>query len=166
MCYSASHKINHKKKKVKNGITITPVVYDLARVTALTEAFPGKPLYVTDEYEKRTVKLNVSPEGYVSDLKLFAEKREFSSAIDANGNVYVADGDLYVFDSNGKKLKTIKTPERPSTIVVGGKDNKTLYMTGSTSVFSCSLNKDFVTSLSNMDDRQLRLPAGRFVGSR
>ncbi|MCW3118680.1 MAG: gluconolaconase [Chitinophagaceae bacterium] len=122
-----------------DGVTVIPVVYDLARAATLTEAIPGNPLYVTDEYEKRTVKLNINKEGYVSDLKLFAENGEFSSAVDANGNVYIADGDLYVFDRNGKKLKMIKTPERPSTIVIGGKDNKTLYMTGNTSVFSLSI---------------------------
>jgi len=47
----------------------------LARAATLTEAFPGKPLYVTDEYEKRTVKLNVSAEGYVPILNCLQERR-------------------------------------------------------------------------------------------
>ena len=42
-----------------DGVTIIPIVYDLARATCLSEAFPNKPAYVTDEYDKRTVKLNV-----------------------------------------------------------------------------------------------------------
>ena len=112
-----------------DGVTIIPIVYDLARSASLSEAWPGKPLYVTDEYEKRTMKLDVSAEGYVSNLSLFAEKGEFSSATDSKGNVYIADGEVYVFDKTGKQIKVIHTPERPTTIALG-KDGKMLYMTG------------------------------------
>ena len=119
-----------------DGLTIVPVVYDLARAAALSEAFPGKPLYVTDEYEKRTVQLDVSPEGFVSGMRPFAEKGEFGSTVDNRGKVYIADGQIYVFDPSGKQIGEIKVPERPGTIVFGGKDKKTLYITGGTSLYS------------------------------
>ncbi|MGC4034708.1 MAG: glycosyl hydrolase family 28-related protein [Chitinophagaceae bacterium] len=122
-----------------DGVTIIPIVYDLARSTSLTEAFPNKPMYVTDEYEKRTVQLSVDKNGFVSDLHLFAEKGEFSSAVDSDGNVYIADGDIHVFNRTGKPIKFIKTPERPANIVIDS-NNKTLYMTGSSSVFSTRLD--------------------------
>lgn len=122
-----------------DGVTIIPVVYDLARSTCLAEGFPGKPMYVADEYDKRTVKVNVSPEGYVSDLKYFTEKGEFGSAVDSKGIVYIADGEVYVFDPSGKQIGMIKVPERPGSLIFGGENNKTLYITGETSLYSINL---------------------------
>ena len=118
-----------------DGKTIIPVCYDLARSCALVEAFPGKPLYAADEYDKRTVKLAVDTKGYVSDLLYFVEKGEFSSVPDSQGNVYVADGEVYVFNKEGKQSGLIHVPERPSAIAFGGKDGKTLFITGRTALY-------------------------------
>jgi len=118
-----------------DGVTIIPVVYDLARAATLTQGFAGKPMYVSNEFEKNTVSLSVDKNGYVSNLTPFAEMGEFSTATGSNGNVYIADGQVYVFDAKGKQVKVIKTPERPSTITFGGKNGKTLYITGATSLY-------------------------------
>ncbi|MDR3711886.1 MAG: glycosyl hydrolase family 28-related protein [Puia sp.] len=117
-------------------VTIIPVVYDLARSACLAEAFPGKPLYVTDEYDKRTVQLTVSPGGFVSDMRPFVEKGEFGSAVDAGGKVYVADGQIYIYDPSGRQTGEIRVPERPTTIVPGNADKKTLYITGANGLYS------------------------------
>jgi len=122
-----------------DGVTVIPAVYDLARSTCLSEGFPGKPMYVADEYDKRTVKVDVSVDGYVSNLKYFTEKGEFGSTVDSKGNVYIADGEIYVFDPSGKQTGIIKVPERPRSLVFGGKDNKTLYIAGETSLYSINL---------------------------
>jgi len=113
-----------------DGVTIIPVAYDLARSTALATAWPGKPAYIADEYDKRTVSVDADSKGYVSNLKYFAERGEFVSTTDSRGNVYIADGQVYVYDSTGKQIRVIKTPERPTSIVFGGKDGKTLFVTG------------------------------------
>ena len=113
-----------------DGATIIPVAYDLARSTALATAWPGKPAYMADEYDKRTVSVDVDPQGYVSNLKYFAERGEFASVTDAQGNVYIADGQVYVYDSSGKQIKVIKVPERPTSLAFGGRDGKTLFVTG------------------------------------
>ncbi|HVY73725.1 MAG TPA: glycosyl hydrolase family 28-related protein [Puia sp.] len=115
--------------------TIIPVVYDLARATCLTAALPGKPAYVSDEYDKRTVRLDTDGKGYLSNLSYFAEKGEFSTAVQTNGNVYIADGEIYIFDPSGKPLGTIRTPERPLTLAFGGKDGDILFFTGSHSLY-------------------------------
>jgi hypothetical protein len=119
----------------EDGKTIIPVCYDLARSCALAEAFPGKPLYTSDEYDKRTVKSDVDTKGYISDLRYFAEKGEFSSVPDNQGNVYVADGEIYVFNKEGTQTGIIHVPERPSAIVFGGKDGRTLFITGRTALY-------------------------------
>lgn len=118
-----------------DGVTIIPVEYDFARSAAMVEAFPGKPLYSSDEYDKRTVRLNVSSEGYLFDLSYFTEMGEFNSAVDANENVYVADGQVYIFNKEGKRIGEIEVPERPVTICFGGKDNKTLFITTNASLY-------------------------------
>jgi DNA-binding beta-propeller fold protein YncE len=121
-----------------DGVTIIPKVYDLARATCLSEVFPNKSAYISDEYDKRTVKLDADTQGYVSNLKYFAEKGEFGTAEDSKGNVYVADGEIYVYDAEGKLVKEIKTPERPTSIVISN-DGTTLYITSAGSLFNVFL---------------------------
>ncbi|MCF0070354.1 SMP-30/gluconolactonase/LRE family protein [Dyadobacter sp. CY261] len=117
-------------------VTIVPEIYDLARSNALVEGYPGKVLYGTDEYLKRTFRFNVGPKGHLSEPQLFAEKGEFSSAVDREGNVYIADGQIYVFDPSGKEINLIETPERPSTIVLAGENGNTLFITGRNGLYA------------------------------
>jgi sugar lactone lactonase YvrE len=120
----------------QDGVTIIPVVYDLARSTALAAAYPGRPLYTTDEYDKRTVKMQVDAGGYLSGLTYFGERGEFSSAVDSVGNVYIADGQVYIYDKAGKETGRIKVPERPTGVTFGGKGHETLFITGHHSLYS------------------------------
>jgi hypothetical protein len=122
-----------------DGKTIIPVCYDLARSCALAEAFPGKPFFAADEYDKRTVKCDVDSKGFLSNLTYFAEKGEFTSVPDQSGKVYVADGEVYIFGQDGKPAGMIQIHERPTSIVFGGKDGKTLFITGKTSLYSTNL---------------------------
>lgn len=123
-----------------DGVTIIPVAYDLARSTALATAWPGKPAYIADEYDKRTVSVDVDPQGYVSTLKYFAERGEFASVTDTKGNVYIADGQVYVYDSKGNQIRIIKVPERPTSLTFGGKDGKTLFVIGHGGLYEVVVN--------------------------
>jgi sugar lactone lactonase YvrE len=122
-----------------DGKSIIPVCYDLARACSLVEAFPGKPLYAVDEYDKRTVKFQVDAHGYLSDLNYFAEKGEFSSIPDQQGNVWVADGDIYSFDSNGRQRMLIHVPERPSSLAITTTDDRTLYFTTRSALYRTTI---------------------------
>lgn len=128
--------------------TIIPIVYDLARSTSLAIATPGQPLYTTDEYDKRTVRLEVDPQGFLSHLSYFAERGEFASTKDSRGNVYIADGQIYMYDSAGALLSTLKTPERPTGITFGVPPAEpapgnptTLFVTGHHSLFTVMINR-------------------------
>jgi sugar lactone lactonase YvrE len=81
------------------------------------------------------VRLDADSKGYVSGLKYFAEKGEFSSIPDKQGNVYIADGDIYIFNNEGKQTGIIHVPERPSTLALAGKDGKTLFITGRSALY-------------------------------
>lgn len=119
-----------------DGVTIIPEQYDLARSSAVLEAFPGKPFYTSDEYDKRMVRLDVATDGTLSNLTYFAERGEFGSAIDSQGNLYVADGQIYVYNPEGNQIGIIETPERPTNIRFGGKDGNTLFITGRSALYS------------------------------
>lgn len=119
-----------------DGVTIIPECYDLARSSSVLEALPGKPFYTADEYDRRMVKMEVSVDGQLSNLKYFVEQAEFGSAVDSHGNVYVADGQISIFDKNGNKTGKIEVPERPSSIQFGGKDGNTLFITARSSLYS------------------------------
>lgn len=45
-----------------------------------------------------------------------------SVAIDAAGNLYIAAGQVFVYNSHGGSLGTIQVPERPIDLIFGGKD--------------------------------------------
>lgn len=120
-----------------DGKTIIPHYFDLSRSSSLLEAYPGKPFYTSDEYDRRMVKMDVANDGTLSNLQYFVEQGEFGSAVDAEGNLYIADGDIYIFDKEGKKKGMIRVPEeRPSTLQFGGKDGNTLFITGRSKFFS------------------------------
>lgn len=119
-----------------DGKTIIPDQFDLARSSALIEAYPGQPFYASDEYDRRMVSMGVAADGTLSNLKYFVEYGEFGSAVDKQGNLYVADGQIYIFDKSGKEIGMIEVPERPSTIQFGGPDGNTLFITARSGFYS------------------------------
>lgn len=122
-----------------DGKTIIPDQYDLARGSSVLEAYPGKPFYTSDEYDKRMVRMDVASDGTLSNLKYFVEMGEFGSAVDKEGNLYVADGQIYIYDKDGREKGIIEVPERPSSIQFGGKDGNTLFITARSRFFSVKI---------------------------
>ena len=58
--------------------------------------------------------------------ELFAERGGTSVVEDAAGNVYIASGQVTVYDREGKEEGVLEVPERPGSLCFGGKDGKTL----------------------------------------
>jgi sugar lactone lactonase YvrE len=52
---------------------------------------------------------------------------------DVAGNVYLAEGQLYVYNSAGKQTGMV---ERPSSLAFGGSDHRTLYIGARASLYS------------------------------
>jgi hypothetical protein len=119
-----------------DGVTIIPECYDLARSSGVLDAIPGEPFYASDEYDARMVKMDVNEDGTLSNLRYFAEQGEFGSAVDANGRLYVANGQIYVYDPDGQRTGVIKVPERPSTLQFGGRDQDILFITARSSLYA------------------------------
>jgi SMP-30/gluconolaconase/LRE-like protein len=91
-------------------------------------AVPGHRAYVSSESEDITYTGLVGPDGTLSDLKPFAQRGGESVAVDRNGNVYVANGQIFVYNPAGKIIAQIDVPERPIDIVFGGADGRTLFI--------------------------------------
>ena len=112
-----------------DGVTVIPEYYDLGRSTSVLEAIPEKPFYAVDEWDGRTVSMEVDHFGRTSNLKPFVEMGEFGSAVDKDGNLYLGVGNIYIFDTNGAPKGTVKTPERPTSLCFGGTDRSVLFFT-------------------------------------
>jgi sugar lactone lactonase YvrE len=103
---------------------------------SLAQAMPGHPFYVTDGTEEKTYKGNVGPTGTIGDLKLFAEEGGSSLVQDADGNVFLAAGQVLVYNPEGKQIDRIDVPERPIDLIFGGPDRRTLYILSHSSLYS------------------------------
>jgi sugar lactone lactonase YvrE len=57
-----------------------------------------------------------------------AERGGESVARDAAGNLYVANGQVFVYAPDGRETKRIDVPERPLQLLIGGADRRTLYI--------------------------------------
>ena len=61
-------------------------------------------------------------------LAISPDKWSKSFTTDAQGRVYVANGQIFVYAPDGQEIGRIDVPERPLQLVFGGKDGKTLYI--------------------------------------
>ena len=80
--------------------------------------------------------MRVNPDGSLTDLKPFAPRGGESVAVDGNGTVYVANGQIFVYDPSGKPVGRIDVPERPLQLVFGGADGRTLFILAHHALFA------------------------------
>lgn len=102
----------------------------------LISAFPGQRVYVSSSSEDRTYSAQVAADGTLTDLRPFAERGGESVAVDNKGNVYVANGQIFVYNSAGKLIGQINVPERPLDIIFGGVDRRTLFILAHHALFA------------------------------
>lgn len=111
-------------------------MHDVLRAFGMAPAPVGQPFYVTDEEEQKTYSASVAEDGTLTNLKLFVDRGGESVAQDAEGNVYLAAGQVYVYDPSGTLIETIDVPERPSQLLFAGADRKTLFILARSSLYS------------------------------
>ena len=121
------------------GVKSSPQI----RAFGLGQAVPGKPFYVADESNLRTWKAGVNADGSLTNFQLFAECGGEGVTTDSRGNVYIAAGQIYVYDPAGKLIDTIEVPRRPIQLMFGGKDGKTLFIAARDSLYSVRMKSSF-----------------------
>jgi len=120
------------------GDSINPGAMALLRAHGLVTAPVGERIFVTNASENITYTGEVGAAGSLINLKPFANRGGESVATDPDGRVYVANGQIFVYDSNGQALGRIDVPERPIGLVFGGEDRRTLYILSQHAIFSIS----------------------------
>jgi sugar lactone lactonase YvrE len=111
-------------------------IHDVLRAFGMAPVTPGKKFYVTNEEGQATHSAAIDSFGSIEALQLFQRVGGESVTTDQAGNVYIAAGQIFVYDSAGKYLETIEVPERPSQLLFGGPDGRTLFIAARSSLYA------------------------------
>ncbi len=79
----------------------------------------GGEVVLTNGSENRTYAGRVGEGGRVTDLRVLAERGGESAVRGAAGRLYVANGQVFVYNPDGSLLRRIDVPERPLQLVLG-----------------------------------------------
>jgi hypothetical protein len=114
------------------GVKSSPQI----RSFGLAPAVAGQTFYLTDEATITTWSATVNKEGSLTNFHVFAEYGGEGVAADTRGNVFLAAGQIYVYDSAGQPLGMIQVPERPLQLAFGGADHRTLFIPARSSLYA------------------------------
>ena len=112
------------------------VIDDMVRPNGLVGTPDGKLLYATDWGDKKTYKYDIAADGTLSNKRSFAPVGADGMKIDSEGNVYMAEKDILVYDPAGNRIGEIDVPTQPTNLCFAGKDGQTLFITARTSIYS------------------------------
>lgn len=120
-----------------DGVTIIPETYDLGRSVQLMAVTPSQtnPVYMSHEDSKTTAKLNVDGKGKLTNMHKNINRGEYGSVTSSDGTLYLAEGQIFVFDADGKEIKRYNVDERPLSMALAGENEDILYYTTGTSFY-------------------------------
>jgi hypothetical protein len=101
---------------------------DSLQAHGLISGAVGERVFVTNESEGKTYSGQVGPGGTLTDLKVFANRGGESVAVDRRGRVFVANGQIFQYEPDGRLAGRIDVPERPLQLIFGGEGGKTLFV--------------------------------------
>ncbi|MFL0415189.1 glycosyl hydrolase family 28-related protein [uncultured Sphingomonas sp.] len=105
----------------------------------LVTARPGERVYLTNASENLTYSGKVAASGALTDLRVVAPRGGESVARDPAGNLYVANGQVWVYDKNGREVRRIDVPERPLQLLIGGPGGRTLFILAHHALYSVAI---------------------------
>ncbi|MGB8065831.1 MAG: SMP-30/gluconolactonase/LRE family protein [Candidatus Sulfotelmatobacter sp.] len=116
---------------------------DLAQPNGLAFSPDGKHFYVDDSEKRNILVYEVAADGTLTNGRVFGEEPGGKDdgvpdgmKVDKNGNIFVTGPKgIWVWDAKGNHLGTIVMPEQPANLNWGDKDDRTLYITATTSVY-------------------------------
>lgn len=137
---------DHKEIQDKRGVyylspdgKVSRVIDDYKQPNGLIGTPDGKTLYVSDINDSKIWKYTINGDGTLSGKTLFAPEGSDGMTIDNQGNVYLSNKHVSVFDKTGKKIASIEIPEMPSNLCFGGKKRNILFITARTSVYTLKM---------------------------
>ena len=116
---------------------IVRVIDDMVRPNGLVGTPDGKLLYVTDEGAKRTYLYGIAADGRLSrPTPFFAPVGADGMKLDNEGNVYMAEHGILIYDSAGRHRETIDIPQQPTNLCFAGSDGRTLFITARPAIYT------------------------------
>lgn len=95
----------------------------------------GDTRHITSEDDARTYTAKLETSSSLA-TKVLAERGGTSVVSDEAGNVYIASGEVYVYNGEGQQVSVLEVPERPGSLAFGGADKRTLYIGARGSLYS------------------------------
>ncbi len=116
---------------------------ELTQPNGLAFSPDGKHFYIDDSEQRNIRVYDVAPDGSLANGRIFGEEPGGKGdgvpdgmKVDKNGNIFVTGPKgIWVWDAKGNHLGTIVMPEQPANLNWGDKDDRTLYITATTSVY-------------------------------
>jgi gluconolactonase len=130
--------------------TVIRVTEDLVQPNGIIGTPDGKLLYVADIRAGKTYVYTINADGTLSNKKLFCDMGSDGMTIDNEGNVYLTGNGVTVFNPAGEKIEHIQINEPwTANVCFGGKDQDTLFITASKSLYSVKMRTKGVTWLAS-----------------
>jgi len=96
---------------------------------------PGEKHFVTSEDDARTYAATFDGNRELQ-TSVFAERGGTSVVSDRASNVFIASGQVFVYDGSGAQIGVLEIPERPSSLAFGGADHQTLFIGARSSLYA------------------------------
>ena len=98
-------------------------------------------LYVSDINAGKTYVYDILGEGKLSKKKLFCEMGSDGMTLDNKGNLYLTGKGVTIFNDKGEKIINMPISEEwTSNVTFAGRNNSTLFITASKSVYTLKMN--------------------------
>jgi gluconolactonase len=115
---------------------------DFEQPNGLCFSLDESALFVNDTMRKHIRRFDVLPDGSVAGGEVWAQTLGEEPGV-PDGMKVTAEGDLFctgpggihVFDTAARLLGVIRLPERPANFAWGGDDNRSLFVTATTSLY-------------------------------
>lgn len=122
------------------------VIDDRARPNGILVSSDGKTLYVAEPNKRELWSYSITAPGqlgsgrviFTGDMTLDGGGPD-GMCLDATGRIYATYKSLVVLTPGGDLIGRIPVPEQPANCTFGGPDNKTLYITARTSLYSLDM---------------------------
>ena len=117
-------------------VTVVCKTFDMPNGIAFSP--DEKRVYIADTGRIGTIRAyEVVGEGLLGEPLIEIGIRCDGMCVDTEGRIYTTSrGGIHVFDSKGKKLGIIETPEHPANVCFGGPEFDTLFITARKSLYS------------------------------
>ena len=112
------------------------VLDDLVRPNGIVGTPDRKTLFVTDHGGGKTYRYAIEPDGTLARKSLFVKVGADGMKLDSQGNLYLAERGIRIYDSQAAPLETIDLPHPPTNLCFAGPDRKTLFITARTAVYT------------------------------